>query len=77
MYIEMEINTHMNLHELFDKCLNKNLIDLTISGRKDKSQDEVSKVKIRPVIIKNNLLLNTKGQKFTMTITVKLMSGII
>ena len=50
MYIEMEINTHMNLHELFDKCLNKNLIDLTISGRKDKLQDEVSKVKIRPVI---------------------------
>ena len=68
----------MNLHELFDKCLNKNLIDLTISGRKDKSQDEVSKVKIRPVIITCYFrYLNTKGQKFTMTITVKLMSGII
>lgn len=51
MYIEMEINTHMNLHELFDKCLNKNLIDLTISGRKDKSQDEVSKVKLMSGII--------------------------
>mgnify|MGYP003420684335 CR=1 FL=1 len=65
MYIEMEINTHMNLHELFDKCLNKNLIDLTISGRKDKLQDEVSKVKIRPVIIKNNLLFQVSEYKGT------------
>lgn len=55
----------MNLHELFDKCLNKNLIDLTISGRKDKSQDEVSKVKIRPVIIKNNLLFQVSEYKGT------------
>ena len=55
----------MNLHELFDKCLNKNLIDLTISGRKDKSQDEVSKVKIRPVIIKNNLLFQISEYKGT------------
>ena len=61
----MEINTHMNLHELFDKCLNKNLIDLTISGRKDKLQDEVSKVKIRPVIIKNNLLFQVSEYKGT------------
>ena len=65
MYIEMEINTHMNLHELLDKCLNKNLIDLTISGRKDKLQDEVSKVKIRPVIIKNNLLFQASEYKGT------------
>ena len=55
----------MNLHELFDKCLNKNLIDLTISGRKDKLQDEVSKVKIRPVIIKNNLLFQVSEYKGT------------
>ena len=55
----------MNLHELFDKCLNKNLIDLTISGRKDKSHDEVSKVKIRPVIIKNNLLFQVSEYKGT------------
>ncbi len=47
----------MNLDELLDKCLNKNLIDLTISGKKKKSDGGAAKVKLRPVMIKNELML--------------------
>lgn len=46
----------MNLEELLDKCLNINLIDLTISGRKKKSGEGADKVKLRPVMLKDRLL---------------------
>lgn len=46
----------MNIEELYDKCLNAGLIDLTVSGKRNKADsDAPSKVKIRPVLIKENL----------------------
>lgn len=45
----------MELRELLDKCINKNLIDLTISGQKIKNEDEPARVKVRPVMIKDEL----------------------
>ena len=45
----------MELRELLDKCINKNLIDLTISGQKIKNEDEPARVKVRPVMIKEEL----------------------
>lgn len=46
----------MNIEELYDKCLNVGLIDLTVSGKRNKADsDAPSKVKIRPVLIKENL----------------------
>lgn len=36
----------MELRELLDKCINKNLIDLTISGQKIKNEDEPARVKV-------------------------------
>lgn len=45
----------MELRELLDKCINKNLIDLTISGQKIKNEDGPARVKVRPVMIKEEL----------------------
>lgn len=46
----------MNIEELYDKCLNAELIDLTVSGKRNKADsDAPSKVKVRPVLIKENL----------------------
>lgn len=45
----------MELRELLDKCINNKLIDLTISGQRKKSDVDASKVKIRPVIIKEEM----------------------
>lgn len=46
----------MNIDELYDKCLNAELIDLTVSGKRNKAaSDAPSKVKVRPVLIKENL----------------------
>lgn len=45
----------MELRELLDKCINKNLIDLTISGQKIKNEDEPARVKVPPVMIKDEL----------------------
>ena len=45
----------MELRELLDKCINKNLIDITISGQKIKNEDEPARVKVRPVMIKDEL----------------------
>ena len=49
----------MELRELLDKCINKNLIDLTISGQKIKNEDEPARVKVRPVMIKEELKYQT------------------
>lgn len=45
----------MELRELLDKCINKNLIDLTISGQKIMNEDEPARVKVPPVMIKDEL----------------------
>lgn len=45
----------MNIKELLDICIDKNLIDMTISSRKLKDETKAQKVKIRPVIIKDTL----------------------
>lgn len=41
----------MELKELLDKCINKNLIDITISNRKKKDPLRADKVKIRPIML--------------------------
>lgn len=56
----------MNINELLDKCINDRLIDLTISGVKKKAPDTAAKVKIRPVILKEELVFQVSefaGQK--------------
>ena len=45
----------MTISELLDKCINENLLDLTISGRKDKKADGAVKVKIRPIKLKTEI----------------------
>jgi len=45
----------VNIKELLDICIDKNLIDMTISSRKLKDETKAQKVKIRPVIIKDTL----------------------
>lgn len=45
----------MTIDELLDICINESLIDLVISGMKNKDT-LVSKVKIRPVKLKDNLM---------------------
>ena len=54
------------LEEVLDKVLNFELVDMTISGRK--KQGEIQKIKIRPVILKDELVYQaaqyTKTQVF-------------
>ena len=45
----------MNIQELLDVCIDEKLIDMTISSRKSKDENRALKVKIRPVIIKDNV----------------------
>ena len=45
----------VDIRELLDICIDKNLIDITISSRKSKDDSRVQKVKIRPVIIKDSI----------------------
>ena len=45
----------MELKELLDKCINDRLIDLTISGQKVKNEEDVMRVKIRPVQLKDEI----------------------
>ena len=46
----------MTIEELYDKCLNEQLIDLTISAKRNKSDEKApAKVKIRPVILKKDV----------------------
>jgi len=45
----------MNFNELLDICINDKLIDMTISDRRKKDDEKATKVKIRPVVIKDEL----------------------
>lgn len=45
----------MELKELLDKCINDRLIDLTISGQRVKNEEDVMRVKIRPVRLKDEI----------------------
>jgi SAM-dependent methyltransferase len=56
----------LNINELLDKCINEKLIDLTISNVKKKGGEIAVKVKIRPVILKDELVFQVSefiGQK--------------
>ena len=45
----------MDITQLLDICISDNLIDMVISGQKNKSEDKAVKVRIRPVILKNEI----------------------
>lgn len=45
----------MDITQLLDICISDKLIDMVISGRKNKSEDKAVKVRIRPVILKNEI----------------------
>lgn len=45
----------MDITQLLDICINDKLIDMVISGQKNKSEDRAVKVRIRPVILKNEI----------------------
>lgn len=45
----------MDITQLLDICINDKLIDMVISGQKNKSEDKAVKVRIRPVILKNEI----------------------
>lgn len=46
----------MNIDDLIDKCTDTELVEIILSGRKQKTQDSASKIKIRPVKIKGNVV---------------------
>lgn len=45
----------MDITQLLDICISDKLIDMVISGQKNKSEDKEVKVRIRPVILKNEI----------------------
>ena len=45
----------MDITQLLDICISDKLIDMVISGPKNKSEDKAVKVRIRPVILKNEI----------------------
>lgn len=45
----------MDIAQLLDICISDKLIDMVISGQKNKSEDKAVKVRIRPVILKNEI----------------------
>lgn len=45
----------MDITQLLDICISDKLIDMVISGQKNKSKDKAVKVRIRPVILKNEI----------------------
>ena len=45
----------MDITHLLDICISDKLIDMVISGQKNKSEDKAVKVRIRPVILKNEI----------------------
>ncbi len=45
----------MTIEELLEQCIQKNLIDLTISGLKKKNEELPAKIKVRPVAMKDNI----------------------
>ncbi|MDO5382540.1 MAG: SAM-dependent methyltransferase [Eubacteriales bacterium] len=45
----------VTIQETLDKCVSRDLIDITISDRRIKSEDRPVKIKIRPVMIKDHI----------------------
>lgn len=45
----------MDITQLLDICISDKLIDMVISGQKNKSEDKAVKIRIRPVILKNEI----------------------
>ena len=45
----------MTIEELLEQCIQKNLIDLTISGLKKKNEEIPVKIKVRPVAMKDKI----------------------
>lgn len=45
----------MDITQLLDICISDKLIDMVISGQKNKCEDKAVKVRIRPVILKNEI----------------------
>ena len=45
----------MDITQLLDICISDKLIDMVISGQKNKSEDKAVKVRIGPVILKNEI----------------------
>jgi len=45
----------LDITQLLDICISDKLIDMVISGQKNKSEDNAVKVRIRPVILKNEI----------------------
>lgn len=45
----------MTIEELLEQCIQKNLIDLTISGLKRKNEELPVKIKVRPVAMKDKI----------------------
>lgn len=45
----------MDITQLLDICISDKLIDMVISGQKNKSEDKAVNVRIRPVILKNEI----------------------
>ena len=45
----------MDITQLLDICISDKLIDMVISGQTNKSEDKAVKVRIRPVILKNEI----------------------
>ena len=45
----------MTIEELLEQCIQKNLIDLTISGLKKKNEELPVKIKVRPVAMKDKI----------------------
>lgn len=63
-YYNRRFEKNMNMNELLDKCINEELIDIIISNAREKGG--TSKIKIRPVLIKEELCYQatkTQGQK--------------
>lgn len=46
----------MNIDDLINKCTDTELVEIILSGRKQKTQDGASKIKIRPVKIKDKVV---------------------
>lgn len=46
----------MNIDDLINKCTDTELVEIILSGRKQKTQDGATKIKIRPVKIKNKVV---------------------
>jgi len=45
----------LDITQLLDICISDKLIDMVISGQKNKSEDKAVKIRIRPVILKNEI----------------------